>query len=62
MANQLRMPKIGDKVIPRGSEAVYTVWSVSVSDEGTYVDLEIEGTLINRYHIPVRDLVWVDEE
>lgn len=59
MAKQ-RIPKIGDKVIPRNSQSVYTVWSVS--HDGTEVNLEIKGTLVNRYRVPVRDLRWVEED
>jgi hypothetical protein len=57
---QPRIPKVGDKVIPRNSQAVYTVWQVST--DGTEVNIEIKGTLVDRYRVPVRDLTWVDEK
>jgi hypothetical protein len=58
MAKKTRIPKVGDKVIPRGSQSVYTIWQV-YEDE---VNIHIEGTLIERYRVPVRDLTWVEEK
>lgn len=55
-----RIPKVGDQVIPSSSQAVWIVWQVS--DDGTEVHLEIKGTNLNRYRVPVRDLKWVDEK
>jgi hypothetical protein len=60
MAKKQRIPKVGDKVIPGTSKAVYTVWQVS--EDGSEVNLELKGTLLNRYRVPVRDLTWVEEE
>lgn len=54
------IPKPGDKVIPKGSQAVYTVWSISA--DGTEANLEMKGApLLNRYRVPVRDLTRVKE-
>jgi hypothetical protein len=55
-----RVPKMGDKVIPQGSETVYTVWHVSA--DGTEVNISIQGTLMDRMRYPVSKLTWVDEE
>jgi len=55
-----RVPKLGDKVIPCNSQAAWTVWHVS--DDGTEVHMEIKGTLIDRYRVPVRDLTWVEDQ
>ena len=55
-----RIPKVGDSVIPGTSQSVWTVWHVS--DDGTEVHLEINGTLLNRYRVPVRDLKWAEEK
>jgi hypothetical protein len=51
--------KLGDKVIPERSEAVYTVWHVS--DDGTEVHISIQGTLVDRMRYPASKLTWVDE-
>jgi hypothetical protein len=55
-----RIPKLGDKVIPQGSEAVYTVWNVSA--DGTEVNISIQGTLIDRFRYPSSKLRWVEDE
>jgi hypothetical protein len=60
MAKKQRIPKVGDKVIPGTYKSVWTVWAVSA--DGTEVHLEIPGTLLNCYRVPVRDLTWVEEE
>ena len=57
---QQRVPKVGDRVIPGTSHSVWNVWQVS--DDGSEVHLEIAGTNLNRYRVPVRDLTWVEEE
>jgi hypothetical protein len=51
---------VGDNVIPGTSKSVWTVWRVS--DDGSEVHVEIPGTNLNRYRVPVRDLTWVDEK
>lgn len=57
---QQRIPKVGDNVIPGTSKSAWRVWQVS--DDGSEVNVEIPGTNLNRYRVPVRDLTWVEEE
>jgi hypothetical protein len=57
MAKKPRTPKVGDKVIPKGSELVYTIWQVYEDGE---VNIHVEGTLVERYRVQVRDLTWVE--
>jgi hypothetical protein len=59
-AKKQRIPKVGDKVIPGTSKSVWRVWAVS--EDGSEVNVEIPGTNLNRYRVPVRDLTWVEEE
>lgn len=55
--NSPRIPKIGDKVIPRGSAMVYTI--LQVYDDGE-VNLHVPGMNLDRFRVPVRDLTWVE--
>ena len=51
-----RIPKVGDKVIPPGSELVYTVFHVS--KDGTEVELDYDDSNLRRFRVPVASLKW----
>jgi hypothetical protein len=52
------LPQVGDKVIPERSEATYVI--SKVRGDGQYVDLELPGTYLNRFHVDVATLKFVD--
>jgi hypothetical protein len=54
-----RIPVVGERVIPTGSECVYQI--SRVNPEGTQVDLHREGTTIGRFRVPVADLKCVEK-
>jgi hypothetical protein len=52
------LPQVGDKVIPERSEATYVI--TGVRSGGEYVDLELPGTNLTRFHVDVASLKFVD--
>jgi hypothetical protein len=52
------LPQVGDKVIPERSEATYVI--IGIRSGGEYVDLELPGTNLNRFHVDVSTLTFVD--
>lgn len=50
-------PQVGDKVIPERSEATYVI--TGIRSGGEYVDLELPGTNLNRFHVDVSTLKFV---
>jgi hypothetical protein len=51
-------PQVGDKVIPERSEATYVI--TKVRSGGQYVDLELPQTNLDRFHVDVASLKFVD--
>jgi len=51
-------PQIGDRVIPPRSESEWKV--TSVWPEGKYVDLELPGTKLTRFHVETISIKFVD--
>jgi hypothetical protein len=54
----LPMPQIGDRVIPERSDSEWKITSISAS--GKYVDLELPGTYLTRFHQDVATLKFTD--
>src|ERR1700733_15691675 len=52
------MPQIGDRVIPERSDSEWKITNVSSS--GRYVDLELPGTYLTRFHQDVATLKFTD--
>ena len=52
------VPQVGDKVIPERSEATYVI--TGIRSGGEYVDLELPGTNLTRFHVDVSTLKFVD--
>jgi hypothetical protein len=52
------LPQVGDKVIPERSEATYVI--TGIRSGGDYVDLKLPGTNLERFHIDVTTLKFVD--
>jgi hypothetical protein len=52
------MPQIGDRVIPERSDSEWKITSISAS--GKYVDLELPGTYLTRFHQDVATLQFTD--
>jgi hypothetical protein len=52
------LPQVGDKVIPERSEATYVI--TGIRSGGEYVDLELPGTNLTRFHVDVSTLKFVD--
>jgi hypothetical protein len=52
------LPQVGDKVIPERSESTYVI--IKVRSGGQYVDLELPGTNLDRFHVDVSTLKFVD--
>jgi hypothetical protein len=51
-------PSIGDKITIGNSESVYTI--ITISPNGSTVGLQLEGTNLERFRVPVEDLKFVD--
>jgi hypothetical protein len=51
-------PSIGDKVTIGNSDSVYTI--ITISPNGSTVGLQLEGTNLERFRVPVEDLKFVD--
>jgi hypothetical protein len=52
-----RILKVGDRVIPPHSEAVYEI--ISISDDGREAHLAMKDTRLERFRVPVDQLTWV---
>jgi hypothetical protein len=50
-------PSIGDKVTIGNSDSVYTI--ITISPNGSTVGLQLEGTNLERFRVPVEDLKFV---
>jgi hypothetical protein len=53
------MPQVGDKVIPERSDSTFVI--TSVRSEGRFVDLNLPGTNLDRFHVDVQTLKFVDK-
>jgi hypothetical protein len=51
-------PQVGDRVIPERSESTYVI--TKVRSGGEYVDLELPGTNLDRFHVEVATLKFVE--
>jgi hypothetical protein len=51
-------PSIGDKVTIGNSESVYTI--ITISPNGITVGLQLEGTNLERFRVPVDELKFVE--
>ncbi len=54
------MPRVGDKVIPAGSEMVYEI--SKVYKEGDEVDLHVPGTYLERFRVRADTLTYVERK
>jgi hypothetical protein len=52
------MPQVGDRVIPERSDSEWKI--TSVWPEGKYVDLELPGTKLTRFHVATDTLKFTD--
>jgi hypothetical protein len=52
-----RLPRVGDRVIPEGSQSIYEITRISL--DGATVDLCLERTNLERFRVPVATLKFV---
>jgi hypothetical protein len=52
------LPQVGDRVIPARSESEWKITSVRLG--GKYVDLELPGTNLTRFHVDASTLKFID--